>query len=73
MANGKRTPLIKKSVVSSTLEVETVVWRRRDVIMSDQDVDDVAFLTGSKHLNHETVVIDVHVCSDVNALMVNNL
>ncbi|KAK3928743.1 hypothetical protein KUF71_016966, partial [Frankliniella fusca] len=40
-----REPLIKVSYVSGGRQVETVSRRRGD--MSDQDVDDVAFLTGS--------------------------
>ena len=47
MANGKRDPLVKVSYVNSDRQVEAVVWRRRELTgMSDQDVDDVAFLTG---------------------------
>ena len=42
----QRDPLIKVSVVTSARDIEAVVWRRRDIVMSDQDVDDVAFLTG---------------------------
>lgn len=47
----KRDPLIKISVVSSARDIEAVVWRRRDIVMSDQDVDDVAFLTGRPKKN----------------------
>lgn len=46
VASVKRDPLIKISIVSSARDIEAVVWRRRDIVMSDQDVDDVAFLTG---------------------------
>lgn len=44
---GAREPLVKVSYVNSDREVEAIVWRRRELTgMSDQDVDDVAFLTG---------------------------
>ena len=46
MAYARKDPLIKFSVVFSDRDIESVVWRRRDLVMSDQDVDDVAFLTG---------------------------
>jgi hypothetical protein len=51
VASVKRDPLIKISVVSSARDIEAVVWRRRDIVMSDQDVDDVAFLTGRPKRN----------------------
>lgn len=51
VASVKRDPLIKISVVSSARDIEAVVWRRRDIVMSDQDVDDVAFLTGRPKKN----------------------
>ncbi|XP_045481382.1 endoplasmic reticulum aminopeptidase 2-like isoform X3 [Harmonia axyridis] len=40
-----RDQLVKFSVVTGGNSVEAVVWRRG--VMSDQDVDDVAFLTGA--------------------------
>jgi hypothetical protein len=51
VASVKRDPLIKISVVSSARDIEAVVWRRRNIVMSDQDVDDVAFLTGRPKTN----------------------
>ncbi|XP_060516441.1 endoplasmic reticulum aminopeptidase 1-like isoform X3 [Cylas formicarius] len=36
----------KVSVVTGDHNIEAVVWRRDHRVMSDQDVDDVAFLTG---------------------------
>lgn len=51
VASAKRDPLIKISVVSSARDIEAVVWRRRNIVMSDQDVDDVAFLTGRPKTN----------------------
>lgn len=43
---GNRDKFIKVSVVTEARNVEAVVWRRRQSAMSEQDVDDVAFLTG---------------------------
>lgn len=44
---GNRDKFIKVSVVTEARNVEAVVWRRRQSAMSEQDVDDVAFLTGT--------------------------
>lgn len=62
MAFERRDQLIKVSIVSSAKDIEAVVWRRRrPLVMSEQDVDDVAFLTGRtdhlskylcKHVSH---------------------
>lgn len=46
MEGRNRDPLVKVSVVTGARNVEAVVWRRRQSVMSEQDVDDVAFLTG---------------------------
>lgn len=46
MEGNNRDQLVKVSVVSGVRNVEAVVWRRRQSVMSEQDVDDVAFLTG---------------------------
>lgn len=43
---GKGEQLIKVSVVTTGHNVEAVVFRRGQNDMSEQDVDDVAFLTG---------------------------
>lgn len=47
--NSNRDPFVKVSVVTGLEHVEAVVWRRDHRVMSDQDVDDVAFLTGTNH------------------------
>lgn len=47
MEGRNRDPLVKVSVVTGVRNVEAVVWRRRQSVMSEQDVDDVAFLTGT--------------------------
>lgn len=39
--------LVKVSIVTGPHSVEAVVWKRGDLVMSDQDVDDVTFLTGT--------------------------
>lgn len=50
---NKRDRLVKVSVVTGVDNVEAVVWRRGrgcgpgPSVMSEQDVDDVAFLTGT--------------------------
>jgi hypothetical protein len=50
-----REALVKVSVVTGDHSIEAVVWRRGERVMSEQDVDDVAFLTGTNHtaqINH---------------------
>lgn len=42
-------PLIKVAYVAGVNNIKAVVWRRGQRVMSDQDVDDVAFLTGTAH------------------------
>lgn len=42
-------PLVKVSVVTGNHNIEAVVWRRYQKVMTEQDVDDVAFLTGTNH------------------------
>lgn len=55
MEGRNRDPLVKVSVVTGARNVEAVVWRRRQSVMSEQDVDDVAFLTGiSLHFSCRT-------------------
>lgn len=48
---GKGDQLIKVSVVTTGHNVEAVVFRRGQNDMSEQDVDDVAFLTGTVTCN----------------------
>lgn len=51
MEGKYREPLVKVSVVTGDHNIEAVVWRREQrVVMSEQDVDDVAFLTGTSSL-----------------------
>lgn len=38
--------LIKVSVATGVRSTEAVVWNESRLVMSEQDVDDVAFLTG---------------------------
>lgn len=52
-----REPLVKIAYVASVNNIEAVVWRRGERVMSDQDVDDVAFLTGTDD-NHSSLLID---------------
>lgn len=47
MEGKSRDPLVKVSVVTGVRNIEAVVWRRGQSVMSEQDVDDVAFLTGT--------------------------
>ncbi|KAJ8985877.1 hypothetical protein NQ317_006251, partial [Molorchus minor] len=42
-------PLVKVAVVTGDQNVEAVVWRRYQKVMTEQDIDDVAFLTGTNH------------------------
>lgn len=58
MEGRNREPLIKVSIVTGPRNVEAVVWRRGQSVMSDQDVDDVAFLTGT----HYTTQITHSIC-----------
>lgn len=52
-----REPLVKVAYVAGVNNIEAVVWRRGQRVMSDQDVDDVAFLTGTSE-NHTSLLID---------------
>lgn len=55
MEGRNREALVKVSVVTGDHSIEAVVWRRGERVMSEQDVDDVAFLTGTNHtaqINH---------------------
>lgn len=55
MEGRNREALVKVSVVTGDHSIEAVVWRRGQRVMSEQDVDDVAFLTGTNHtaqINH---------------------
>lgn len=49
MEGRNRESLVKVSVVTGDHSIEAVVWRRGQRVMSEQDVDDVAFLTGTNH------------------------
>ncbi|PSN33537.1 hypothetical protein C0J52_22449 [Blattella germanica] len=74
VASVKRDPLIKISVVTSARDIEAVVWRRRDIVMSDQDVDDVAFLTGDSQTGINKRSLYEHngvaVCSQKRAMFI---
>lgn len=48
MEGARREPLVKVAFVANN-NIEAVVWRRGRTVMSDQDVDDVAFLTGTNY------------------------
>lgn len=52
-----REPLVKVAYVAGVNNIEAVVWRRGQRVMSEQDVDDVAFLTGTTQ-NHSSLLID---------------
>lgn len=74
MAHNQKDPLIKISVVNSAREIEAVVYRRRSLVMSDQDVDDVAFLTGDSQTGINKRSLYEHngvaVCSQKRALVI---
>ncbi|KAJ9582424.1 hypothetical protein L9F63_003222, partial [Diploptera punctata] len=74
VASVHKDPLIKVSVVTSARDIEAVVWRRRDLVMSDQDVDDVAFLTGDSQTGINKRSLYEHngvaVCSQKRAMFI---
>lgn len=60
MEGRSKEQLVKVSVVTGVRNIQAVVWRKGGTgtgtaVMSDQDVDDVAFLTGTIH-NHSAQI-----------------
>lgn len=54
MEGSNRDLLVKVAFVAGKNNIEAVVWRRGQTVMSEQDVDDVAFLTGTIHTVQKT-------------------
>lgn len=55
MEGSNRDLLVKVAFVAGKNNIEAVVWRRgHRIVMSEQDVDDVAFLTGTIHTVQKT-------------------
>lgn len=66
MEGRNRDPLVKVSVVTGVRNIEAVVWRRGQSVMSEQDVDDVAFLTGTNY----TAQIKYSICQ--SSILIQN-
>lgn len=72
MEGRSKEELVKVSVVAGVRNIQAVVWRRAGTaVMSEQDVDDVAFLTGTT-INNHSAQITYSICQSSTIISHNN-